>query len=86
MRKSKKIYYKNKHVKSKKHVKKHVKKTKTRRRRLYRKRREIQFAPGIKSTPIFSLPEKKNNTPILDSLESHNDVSLVPGLRNYLKK
>lgn len=81
MSNSKKIYHKKKHL----HSKKHVKKTKKTRRRLYRKRREIRLVPGSKSIPIFSSPEKKYNTPIIDSSEISKDVSLVPGLRNYLK-
>ena len=77
----------NKHTKrhTKRHYKRHNKKhTK---RHLYRKRREFQFVPGSKSVPIFSPPDKKRNTPILDSShnETNNHTGFIPGLRNYLK-
>ena len=69
------------------HTKRTGKHKYTKRRHLYRKRREIQIVPGSKSVPIFSPPDKKNNTPILDSSSNLNhEVNLVPGLRNYLKK
>jgi hypothetical protein len=77
----------NKHTKrhTKRHYKRHNKKhTK---RHLYRKRREFQFVPGSKSVPIFSPPDKKRNTPILDSSnnDQNNHVGIIRGLRNYLK-
>jgi len=71
---------------TKRHYKKHAKRHYTRRRHLHRKRREIQLVPGSKSVPIFSPPDKKKNTPILDSHSNlNNDVGIIPGLRNYLK-
>ena len=52
---------------------------------MYRKRREIQSVPGARGVPIFSSPEKKNNTPILDINNLKDDVEIIPGLKNYLK-
>lgn len=76
---------KPKHRSNKKnHSKKHNKKY-TKRRHLYRKRREIQSVPGARGVPIFSSPEKKNNTPILDINNLKDDVEIIPGLKNYLK-
>ena len=77
MSKSKKIHHKRH---TKRHYKRHTK-------RHYKKRHmHIKLIPGSKSVPIFSPPEKKNNTPILDSHnDQHDDVGIIPGLRNYLK-
>ena len=76
MSKTKKL----KHHKRKHYKRRHSNRSFTKRRRI---RREIQFIPGSKSVPIFSPPENKNNTPILDS-HLKNDVSIIPGLRKYL--
>lgn len=65
--------------------KKHTKRRYTKRRLLYRKSREIQSVPGARGVPIFSPPEKKNNTPILDNTNLKDDVEMIPGLKNYLK-
>ena len=77
---NKKRHYTNKkrhYTNKKRHSKKH----------LYRKRREFEFVPGSKSVPIFSPPDKKRNTPILDSSnnDQNNHVGIIRGLRNYLK-
>ena len=52
-------------------------------RRLYRKRREIRLVPGSKSVPLFTAPEKKQNTPILEN-NSQMQGNIVQGLRSYL--
>ena len=65
------------HNKTHKHHKMHSK------RRLYRKRREIRLVPGSKSVPLFSSPEKKQNTPILEN-SSQMQGNIIQGLRTYL--
>jgi len=81
MNKSKKI----KHHSKKPHSKKHHSKKPHSKKNLYRKRREIQSVPGARGVPIFSPPEKKNNTPIIDILNLKDDIKMIPGLKNYLK-
>jgi hypothetical protein len=82
---------KTKHRSNKKHTKRrhtkrrYTKRRHTKRRHLYRKRREIKSVPGARGVPIFSPPEKKNNTPILDNTNLKDDVEMIPGLKNYLK-
>ena len=86
MNKSKKIKHHSKKPHSKKH---HSKKPHSRKyyskKHLYRKRREIQSVPGARGVPIFSPPEKKKNTPILDIINLKDDIEMIPGLKNYLK-
>jgi hypothetical protein len=84
-----KRHYTNKKRHYKRHTKRHYKRhnKKHTKRHLYRKRREFEFVPGSKSVPIFSPPDKKRNTPILDSSnnDQNNHVGIIHGLRNYLK-
>jgi len=62
-------------------------KRRSHKKRLYRKRREIRLVPGSKSIPLFSTPETKKNTPILDHNDFHKEQGgIVQGLRSYLNK
>jgi hypothetical protein len=41
---------------------------------------------NAKGIPIFSAPEKKKNTPILDlNNDSNKNINIIPGLKTYLK-
>ena len=73
---------KHKHTKRHRHNKTHKHKMHSK-RRLYRKRREIRLVPGSKSVPLFTAPEKKQNTPILEN-NSQMQGNIVQGLRSYL--